>query len=144
MISPDVNLLIYACNPTAPEHKLSRVWLEDLLSGEEPVGFPDLCVYALMRFVTNPKLVPKPISFQQSVELIDSWLSLPHVSLLHPGERHWSLLSSISQGSRLRGAELTDAVIAAIAIEYGAIFHTNDRDFARFPSLRSHNPLLDA
>ena len=34
-----------------------------------------------------------------------------------------------------------DAVLAAIAIEHGAVLQTTDRDFARFPGLRWTNPL---
>lgn len=34
-----------------------------------------------------------------------------------------------------------DAEIAAIALEHGATLHTTDRDFARFPKLRTIDPL---
>jgi predicted nucleic acid-binding protein len=34
-----------------------------------------------------------------------------------------------------------DAHLAALAIEHGATLSTSDRDFARFPGLRLHNPL---
>ena len=36
-----------------------------------------------------------------------------------------------------------DAVIAAIAVEHGATLYTTDRDFSRFPRVRSRNPLTD-
>jgi predicted nucleic acid-binding protein len=72
---------------------------------------------------------------------MDSWLSLPQVLLLNPGDRHWVLLRGLSEQLRLSGVQVTDAAIAAIAIEYGAVIHTNDRDFARFPGLRWVNPL---
>ena len=36
---------------------------------------------------------------------------------------------------------VTDAHIAALAIEHDAELHTNDSDFARFPGLRWLNPL---
>lgn len=36
---------------------------------------------------------------------------------------------------------VTDAHIAAIAIEYDAIVHTNDSDFARFLGVHCHFPL---
>ncbi|MGH9363717.1 MAG: type II toxin-antitoxin system VapC family toxin [Thermoanaerobaculia bacterium] len=34
-----------------------------------------------------------------------------------------------------------DAHLAALAIEHGATLCTNDRDFARFPNLRTFHPL---
>jgi predicted nucleic acid-binding protein len=36
---------------------------------------------------------------------------------------------------------VTDAQIAAIAIEQGATLFTNDSDFGRFPGLKRQNPL---
>jgi predicted nucleic acid-binding protein len=36
---------------------------------------------------------------------------------------------------------MTDAHLAALAIEHGAVLCTNDRDFTRFPGLKSFNPL---
>jgi len=34
-----------------------------------------------------------------------------------------------------------DAHLAALAVEHGATLCTTDRDFARFPRLRVHDPL---
>ena len=39
------------------------------------------------------------------------------------------------------GNLVTDAHIAALAIEHQAEVHSNDSDFARFPGLRWRNPL---
>jgi predicted nucleic acid-binding protein len=91
--------------------------------------------------MTNTGIHPKPPSFRQVTEVIDSWLALPHVRILYPGDRHWGLLQQLGADTRASGNFITDAAIAAIAIEHGATIHTNDRDFARFPGLRWENPL---
>jgi predicted nucleic acid-binding protein len=36
---------------------------------------------------------------------------------------------------------VSDAALAALAIEHGTTLYTTDRDFARFPGLRWKNPL---
>jgi predicted nucleic acid-binding protein len=41
------------------------------------------------------------------------------------------------------GSLVTDAQIAALALEYGATVHTADTDFARFAKVDWENPLLD-
>lgn len=105
------------------------------------MGIPILSVYAFLRFVTHPRHLQIPATFAQPGAIVNSWLAVPHVRILYPGERHWSILQQLSTKVRLSGAQITDAAIAAIAIEYGATVHTNDRDFARFPGLRWHNPL---
>ncbi|HEX7499240.1 MAG TPA: PIN domain-containing protein [Polyangia bacterium] len=38
---------------------------------------------------------------------------------------------------------VSDAHLAALAIEHGATLITNDRDFARFGDLRVEYPLMD-
>jgi len=141
MIAPDANLLIYAHDPVSPFHRESRTWLEDLFSGSEPVGIPILSIHSFLRFVTNPKLASTPITFSQGWTLVNLWLDLPDVSILYPGHRHWQILQQLGKEVRLHGNLITDAAIAAIAQEHGATVHTNDRDFARFPNLRWHNPL---
>lgn len=40
------------------------------------------------------------------------------------------------------GPVLSDAILAAYAIEHRATLFTNDADFARFPGLQWDNPLL--
>jgi uncharacterized protein len=40
------------------------------------------------------------------------------------------------------GPLASDAHLAALTLEHGGVLHTTDRDFARFPGLRWHNPLV--
>jgi uncharacterized protein len=141
VIAPDANLLIYAYDAASPFHRASRSWVEGLLSSPEAVGLPILSIHAFLRFSTDPRIVPNPRTFGQAAEIVDSWLALAHVRILYPGDEHWLLLQRLAEQVRLRGGQITDAAIAAIAIEYGAVVHTNDRDFARFPGLRWVNPL---
>jgi toxin-antitoxin system PIN domain toxin len=138
MIAPDANLLIYAYTPKDQFHKASRAWLENILSGIEPVGIPILSIHAFMRVQTHPRV---GVAFRKAAATVDSWLDLPHVRILYPSDRHWLLYQQLCSELQIGGAQLTDAAIAAIAIEHGAVIHTNDRDFARFPGLRWHNPL---
>lgn len=141
MIAPDANLLIYSYNSTAPLHAESRRWMEDAFSGTETVGIPILSVHAFLRFVTHANHLNPPATFEEAAATINSWLALPHVRILYPGDQHWMHLQQLARQVRIRGPQVTDAAIAAIAMEYGAVVHTNDRDFARFPGLRWVNPL---
>ncbi len=141
MIAPDVNLLIYSYSPESPFYKASRFWMSEVFSGSEPVGIPLFCVHGFLRFVTNARIAHSPLTFAQASAIVNTWLALPQVRILYPGDRHWELLQRLSEQVRLSGGQITDAAIAAIAIEYGAVVHTNDRDFARFPGLRWVNPL---
>ena len=61
---------------------------------------------------------------------------------LHEAERERfdRFLDSLGTAGNL----VTDAQIAAIAIEHDAVVHTSDADFTRFPGLRWLNPVAAA
>jgi toxin-antitoxin system PIN domain toxin len=141
VIAPDANLLIYANHFTSPSHEASKAWLEELFSGTDLVGLPIFSVTGFLRFMTHPGIHPRPASFRQASEIVESWLAVPNVRIIYPGERHWQIVKQLGLDIRASGNVITDVAIAALAMEYGAVVHTNDRDFARFPGLRWFNPL---
>ncbi|MGH8824437.1 MAG: PIN domain-containing protein [Jiangellaceae bacterium] len=60
---------------------------------------------------------------------------------LEPGGRHWTIFSELCTRSEARGNRVTDAHIAAVAIETGSDVVTTDRDYRRFRGLRWSHPL---
>jgi toxin-antitoxin system PIN domain toxin len=141
VIVVDANLLIYSYDLDSAHHKKSLSWLEELLSGVEAVGLPWQSVSAFLRVITNRRLSGMRVTLEQAVQVVDEWLQQPNVQLLVPADQHWSVLRQLILGGRASGPLVSDAEIAAITIEHGAVLHTTDRDFARFPSLRWKNPL---
>ena len=51
------------------------------------------------------------------------------------------MLANLLAGPSIGANLVTDAHLAALAIEHQAELHSNDSDFARFSGLRWHNPL---
>lgn len=141
MIVIDANLLIYSYDRDSAHHKKSRFWLEEVLSGVEAVGLPWQSVSAFLRVITNRRLSGMRVSLQQAVQVVDEWLQQPNVQILVPADEHWSVLRQMILEGQASGPLVSDAEIAAITIEHGAVLHTADRDFARFPGLRWKNPL---
>jgi len=137
----DANLLIYSYDLDSAHHKKSHSWLEEALSGVEPVGLPWQSVSAFLRVITNRRLSGMRVSLQQAVQVVDEWLQQPNVQILVPADQHWSVLRQMILEGQASGPLVSDAEIAAITIEHGAVLHTADRDFARFPGLRWKNPL---
>ena len=62
MIIPDVNLLLYAYNPTCPEHAKATQWWADCLSGAEPVGLPHVVLFAFARIATRSVVFDPPLT----------------------------------------------------------------------------------
>ncbi|MDT8439923.1 MAG: type II toxin-antitoxin system VapC family toxin [Wenzhouxiangellaceae bacterium] len=141
MILPDANLLIYAVNRDAPHHRQARLWLEQTLSGSESIGLAWIVVLAFLRITTHPRVFDKPLAVAQALDYVEGWLGQPCVRSVAPGEKHWLVLSRLLRASGSAGNLTSDAHLAAIAIEQGAIVHSADHDFKRFDGLESVNPI---
>ena len=141
MIVVDANLLIYAYNERMPQHAPARRWLEETFSSDVEVGIPMQAILAFIRLSTNTKLPGPHSSLPRVLSIIDSWLAQAEIHILHPGTRHWEIFRKLCVGADASGNLSTDAHLAALAIEYGAVLYSADTDFARFPGLRWKNPL---
>ena len=141
MIVLDANILLYAYDVGAREHRAARHYFEKVLSSPAPVGLPLQSILAFLRLSTKTGALKAPYSIEEACEFVEGWFLQPQVRLLLPGEQHWRLLKEMLLKGSARGPLVTDAEIAAITIEYGGELQTNDRDFARFPGLRWKNPL---
>ena len=141
MILCDSNLLLYAYNPTAREHTLAVNWLETILSGSELVGFCWPVLSAFLRIGTNPRAFIDPLTMSEAIQHVNEWLEQKNSTLIVPGPDHWLIFSNLLVEGKVRGPMTTDAEIAAYALEHGAVLHTADRGFSRFPGLKTLNPL---
>ena len=141
MIVPDINLLLYAHFREFEQHSAARSWWEDLVVGHEPVGVPWSVGIGFVRLATHPRKLTEPLTTAQAIAVVESWHSRPHISGLHPGSEHLSILADLLSAAGSGGNLVPDAHIAALATEHDAEIHTNDRDFSRFPGLRWSNPL---
>jgi len=141
VILVDANLLLYAYHPRAEQHERARAWLESALSGLEPVGLPWSTILAFLRLATSPRVFARPLSTAEAEIIVSTWLVEPSVVLVSPGDRYWEILRTLLIDAQVTGPLVTDAALAALAIEHGATLATTDRDFARFRGLRLSDPL---
>lgn len=144
MILVDTNLLIYAFNESAEENHRARKWLEKSLAGPDAVCFSWQTITAFLRISTNTQVFSNSFSADEAFAVVENWLSAPNSRILVPGTRHLSLFGGLATTSRISGAMLMDAHLAALAIEHGATLATTDRDFRRFDGLKLIDPLARA
>jgi toxin-antitoxin system PIN domain toxin len=137
----DANVLLYAHHTGLPQHERAKAWLEDVLRGGETVTIAWLTAIAFLRIATNARAFPRPYSTAEAVGILDGLFRRSNVRILEPDERHWAILRPLLIEAQARADLVTDAHLAALAIEHGATFCTSDRDFARFPGLSVVNPL---
>jgi toxin-antitoxin system PIN domain toxin len=136
----DANVLLYAVDEGSPHHEIAKPWLEEQLSASETFAFAWGVLLAFLRLVTNPRVFEKPLSGDEALDLVDSWLAQPNATILHPTDRHSQLLRELLAPLGTAG-NLTSDALAALAIEHGAELCSGDADFGRFPGLQWTNPL---
>lgn len=137
----DVNLLIYATNAAVAEHKMSRRWFELELSSGETIAIPWVCQLAFVRLTTNRAVMASPLTAREAISYVRSWQAHPTVVMPEPTDRHLAVLEHLLTVSGVTGSRVSDAHLAALAIEHGATLCSADSDFSRFPGLSWFNPI---
>lgn len=137
----DLNILLYAVNRDAHHHRTIRGWWENALNGEEPVGLTWLVLLGFLRLATNPKVFPKHLDVGQAINRVNGWLSQPNARLVIETDDHWTILRRLLEATGAAANLTSDAHLAALALEHGAVLVSCDADFARFPDLRWECPV---
>jgi toxin-antitoxin system PIN domain toxin len=141
VILVDANLLIYAIDRDSPHHDRARPWLEAQLSGTTVVGLAWVVILAFIRITTRPGILRTPLQPASALDYVHEWLDQPYVTAIGPGEHHWPILRNLLRTTGTAGSLVSDAHLAAIAIEQGAAIYSTDHDFKRFPGIEHVDPL---
>lgn len=143
MVMVDANILLYAVNSASKQHPEARAWLDNKLSSVEAVGFAWITLTAFLRISTHAKIMPRPLSAAVAKGKVDAWLGQPNARILQPTGDHWTIFGDLIARAQCSGNLVTDAHLAAVAIEHGATLCTTDLDFARFGGfgLKWKNPI---
>jgi uncharacterized protein len=140
VILTDVNILLYAHREDAADHRRFRDWLEDVVASPEAFGVCDLVLSGFLRVVTHPKIFHPPTSLRQAQEFCEFLRDSPNAVVITPGQRHWKIFTDFCERAQAKGDLVSDAFLAALAVESGCEWITTDRDFSRFPGLRWRHP----
>lgn len=136
----DANVLLYAVDEQSHFHTTARTWLDEAMNGVERVGFPWASLMAFQRIMTHPRVTANPLTAQEAWGYIDDWLDADLAWVPTPGTRHRNILGRLLTEGNLRGNLVTDAHLAALAIEHGTGICSFDSDFARFSGLHWIHP----
>jgi toxin-antitoxin system PIN domain toxin len=143
LIAVDTNLLVYAHRSAMPQHAAARAALERLASRQGGWAVPWPCVHEFVAVVTRHGAGLRPTPVPQAFEAIEAWLSHPGCRLLGETAAHLDLWRALVERAGAVGGAVHDARIAAICLGHGVEeLWTRDRDFARYPDLRTRDPLV--
>ena len=141
MIIPDVNLLVYAVFDGYGLHQRAATWLTETINGSEEFGLTTPTIFGFVRIGTSGRVHEHPLTMAAAAAYVHEWLGRPQTKLLAPGREHVRLTMSLLEGLGTGANLTTDAQLAAFALEFNAVLHSNDSDFGRFPGITWVNPL---
>ena len=98
---------------------------------------------AFVRISTNARLHQRPLLLKEAISRVQSWLDQPCVRVIHPGEQHWVIFQQMLRGGDAVGNLVSDAHLAALAVEHNGVLYSTDADSSRFRGLKWRNPIAD-
>ncbi len=137
----DANLLIYAVDASSPFHAPAALWWEGALNGPRRVALPWQTIGAFLRITTHPRISETPLSADEAWQYIEEWLASGPVWVPPATERTAGAYRALAAQVPIVGNLVTDAQLAALAVEHGLVVHSADADFSRFPGVAWFNPL---
>ena len=135
MIVLDVNVLVAAFVDSHERHEEARAFLRAALARGD-VAVPDVVWSGFVRVVTNPIIVDPPAEWFEVRRFADGLRAQPGYRADIRGMS--SPLESFLVLCQLCGAQrnlVSDAYIAAVAVDVGGAVATWDTDFDRLPAL---------
>ena len=143
MIALDTNLLVYAHRRDHELHESAVDAVRTTAERPETWSIPWPCVHEFLAIVTHPRIFDPPTSLAESFAQLEAWFESPTLVLLAERPDHWTHLRSLLSGGQVTGGRVHDARVAALCLAHGVSeLWTADRDFGRFPMLRTRNPLV--
>jgi toxin-antitoxin system PIN domain toxin len=141
VILVDANLLLYAADNLSSQHDEAKTWWENQLSRTGPVCLAWPVINAFIRIGTNPRMQRRAMTLAEAIGSVQSWLAQPCVRIIHPTEHHWTIFQQMLRAGNATANLVSDAHLAALAVEHNCVLQSNDMDFARFRGLKWNNPI---
>ena len=125
------------------KHAVHAVERKELAEGKAPWAIPWPCLHEFLAIVTHPRIYDPPTPLEIALDQVASWLEAPGLVLLSEAEGYWDEVRAVLRAGRVAGAQVHDARVVALCQLYGVEeLWTADRDFGRYPGLKTRNPLV--
>jgi uncharacterized protein len=144
MIAVDTNILVYAHRADSPWHTRAERDVGSLAESSAAWAIAWPCIHEFYGIVTHQRIYGPPTLVDLAIDQIEAWLAAPGLRLLSESPVYWKSLRKLIADASTNGPRIHDARIAALCLDNGvAELWSTDRDFSRFPALKTSNPLID-
>ncbi len=117
-------------------HVRVRPWFERQVDGDDLFALSELVASAFVRVITNTKAFVPNVSAGQAFDAMNELRLHRNCRIVSPGPTHFDIFDRLCRQLDARGKLVPDLYLAALAIEHGCEWISDDRDFARVPGLR--------
>jgi toxin-antitoxin system PIN domain toxin len=132
VIAVDTNLLVYAHREDSPWHAAARDAIQRLAEGRSAWAIPWPCLHEFLAIVTHPRIYSPPTPLARALDQVAAWLESPALVLMSEGPAYWTV-----------GPQVHDARVASLCLSHAVReLWTAERDFSRFPLIKTRNPLV--
>ncbi len=139
----DTNLLVHAHQRESALHEPAKRFVKKVAETSTPWT---ICYHSLIEFygiVTKKSFWEIATTPKQAFDQIHAWKASPSLTILNDSGTTFEILEKIVLKGKVSGPMVHDARIAACCLSYGvSCLYTVDRDFSRFPQLKTLNPLV--
>jgi uncharacterized protein len=138
----DKNLLLYAANRDAEEHRAALHFLYETASSG-PWFLTEGILYEFFRVSTHARVFDRPLTWKEALRFIRPFLLSHRFDILMAGQDHWTMLENIlGELIRPSGNLFFDIRTVALMREHGVReIYTTDTDFLQFKGIKAINPL---
>lgn len=136
MILLDVNVLVYLHRSESPHHRKATEWYRSAVASGQTMVVWEVLLASCFRVVSQLA----PTTEHQSLALRFVERIREQCDPIQPTARFWPIFLRLVNDTHATGNLVTDAMIAALAIDHDCRLATFDRDFARFKGLRWFEP----
>lgn len=140
----DVNVLIAAHCEAHPRHAATRVWFERQVNAPAAFGMSEMVLGSFLCIASNPRASSPPVTIEEALGHVQAIIERPNCVLVRPGANHFAIFTRLCREGKAKANLVSDAYLAAMAMEAGCRWLTFDRDFTRFPGLDWAEPELAA
>ncbi len=104
------------------------------------IGLPWFTLLSFVRIATQPGARKVPMPMTEALAWMNEWIEWEAVWIPEPTPRHAVVLGELLSAVP-RSRMVSDAHVAALAIEHGLTLCSADAGLRMFPGLKFHNPL---
>jgi toxin-antitoxin system PIN domain toxin len=139
----DTNVLVYAADEAADEHRRCHELLESWRAQALPWYTTWSILYEFLRISTHPRVFRSPWTTSAAWRFVEALLASPGLGVLVATPRHPEIAAlTLAEIHGLRGNLLHDTHTAVLMREHGIRrIYTRDQDFHRFPFIEVLDPL---